>query len=76
MSEPDWPEHDADMALIRRVNHLMRIAAGDGPADEAARAKAEAERLMPAYAEATSRYNAALRRALAARAADGGRESH
>ena len=76
MSEPDWPEREADMALIRRVHELMPVAAGAVPAEEAASAKEEVERLMPAYAAATRRHNAALRRALAARSADGGRELH
>lgn len=69
--EPDWPEREADMAMIRRVQMLMQAVAAAPPA-EAACAKAEVEELMPAYAAATRRHNAALKRALAARTADGG----
>lgn len=55
------------MALIRRVHELMRLAGGAASPVEAAQARAEAERLMPAYAEATNRHNAALRVAMAGR---------
>jgi hypothetical protein len=51
--EIDWPEREADMALIREVNLLMQAVA-DGPAsDEAARALEDAKRLMASYAAAT-----------------------
>ncbi len=73
--EPDWPEREADMALIRRVQMLTQAAATAPPA-EAARAKAGVGELMPAYAMATRRHNAALKRALAARAADGSCSKH
>lgn len=76
MTEPEWPEREADMALIRHVNGLTRAAADAATPDDAARAHEEAAKLMPAYAAATRRYNAALKRAMAAHTMDGGCEMH
>lgn len=72
MTEPNRPEREADMALIRRVNGLTRAAAATATPDDAAHAQGDLAKLMPAYAAATRRYNAALKRAMAARAAEGG----
>jgi hypothetical protein len=76
MSEPDWPEREADMAVIRLVNELLRTAAESASQDDAARAQAAAERLMPAYAKATRRQHAAMQRAMARRAAEGDSAPH
>lgn len=76
MTEPDWPEREADMALIRHINGLKRAAADAATPDDAARAHEEAAMLMPAYAAATRRYNAALKRAMVAQTLDGGCGMH
>ena len=72
MTEPDWPEREADMALIRHINGLTRAAADAATPDRAARAHEEAAKLMPAYAAATHRYNTAAKRTMAAQTMDGG----
>ncbi|MEO3471962.1 hypothetical protein AAFN86_08865 [Roseomonas sp. CAU 1739] len=60
-----WPEQEADMTLIRRVNDLLAEAMhGATPAIRDA-AQAEERALMPGYGEATSRFRAATRRAAA-----------
>lgn len=76
VTEPGWPEREADMALIRRAHELMRIAGEAASPKEAASARAEAEELMPAYAAATRRHNAAVKRDLAVRRAGGGTAEH
>ncbi len=76
MTDIDWPERETDMALIRQVNGLMRAAAISGSLDECSSAFTAAEALMPAYAAATRRFNAAVRTFLAARMASGGHAMH
>ncbi len=76
MTDIDWPEREADMALIREVNLLMQAVA-DGPeSEEAARALEDAKRLMAEYAAATKRFNAAVRAFLAVRTAMGSQALH
>lgn len=60
-----WPEREADLALIRRVNDLLAEAMRGATAAQREAAQTEARLLMPAYGEATSRYRAATRRAAA-----------
>lgn len=76
MTEPDWPERAADLALIRHINGLQRAAADAATPDEAARAHEEAATLMPAHAAATRRCNAAVKRTMAAQTMDGGCGMH
>lgn len=66
VTDLDWPEREADMAMIRRVSALMKRATDAGSPARATAALGEARALMPAYAAATARFNAATRRAMAA----------
>lgn len=62
------------MARIWRVHGLMRVAGEAASPEGAASAKAEVGGLMPAYAAATRRHNAAQKRALVRRMVHGGRD--
>jgi hypothetical protein len=76
MTDIDWPEREGDMALIRQVNGLMHEAARAGSLDECCSAFSAAEALLPAYAAATRRFNAAVRTFLAGRMANGSAATH
>ncbi|NMJ41836.1 hypothetical protein GWK16_11330 [Roseomonas sp. JC162] len=76
MTEIDWPEREADMALIREVNLLMQAVAAGPESDEAALALEAAKRLMAEYAAATRRFNAAVRAFLAVRTTQGSQALH
>ena len=73
---PTWPEQEGDMALIRRVNALMQMASASPGSAGAPAALAEAATLMPAYAAATRRFNAATRQAMAPHTITGAAGEH